>query len=93
VSGDKNIVSLEAADYAAIYIYVIKYLLKHNDKNLITFPTEVNAEEIQPLEIRPFTLPPGTYSVLKLWDHGDFMMIYGWGNFCSITKFFGLQEF
>ncbi len=40
VSGDKNIVTLEAADYAAFYIYVIKFLSKHNDKNLITFPTD-----------------------------------------------------
>ena len=40
MSGDKNIVSLETADYAALYIYVIKILSKHNDKNLITFPTD-----------------------------------------------------
>jgi len=38
MSGDKNIVTLEAANYAAIYFYVIKFLSKHNDKNLITFP-------------------------------------------------------
>ncbi|MDH6675623.1 hypothetical protein M2277_006331 [Paenibacillus sp. LBL] len=41
LSEDKNIVTLEAADYAALYIYVIKFLSKHNDKNLITFPTDV----------------------------------------------------
>ncbi|SMF85925.1 hypothetical protein SAMN05661091_3213 [Paenibacillus uliginis N3/975] len=40
MSGDKNIVTLEAADYAAFYIYVIKFLSKHNDKNLITFPID-----------------------------------------------------
>lgn len=40
MSGDKNIVTLEAADNAAFYIYVIKFLSKHNDKNLITFPTD-----------------------------------------------------
>ncbi|ETT62837.1 hypothetical protein C172_16216 [Paenibacillus sp. FSL H8-457] len=40
MSGDKNIVTLEAADYTAFYIYVIKFLSKHNDKNLITFPTD-----------------------------------------------------
>ncbi|GIO99916.1 hypothetical protein J14TS5_50020 [Paenibacillus lautus] len=54
---------------------------------------EVNAEKIQPLEIRSFTLPPDTYPVLKLWGHGDFMMIYVWETFGSITKFFDLQEF
>lgn len=40
MSGDKNIVTSEAANYAASYIYVIKFLSKHNDKNLITFPTD-----------------------------------------------------
>lgn len=40
VSGEKNIVTLEAANYAAFYIYVIKFLSKQNDKNLITFPTD-----------------------------------------------------
>lgn len=25
---------------AAFYIYIIKFLSKHNDKNLITFPTD-----------------------------------------------------
>jgi len=40
LSGDKNIVTLEAANYAAIYFYVIKFLSKHNDKNLITFPID-----------------------------------------------------
>jgi len=40
VSGDKNIVSLEAANYAAFYCYDIKFLSKHNDKNLISFSTD-----------------------------------------------------
>jgi|GEM_PF-5490853 len=39
-ASDKNIVTLEAAEYAAFYIYDIKFLSKHNDKNLITFPTD-----------------------------------------------------
>lgn len=39
MSGDKNIVTLEAANYAAFYFYDIKFLSKHDDKNLISFPT------------------------------------------------------
>ncbi|NMO95815.1 hypothetical protein [Paenibacillus lemnae] len=40
VSGDKNIATLEIANYAVFFIYVIKFLSKRNDKNLITFPTD-----------------------------------------------------
>ncbi len=40
MSGDKNIVTLEVANYAAFYFYDIKFLSKHNDKNLISFPTD-----------------------------------------------------
>ncbi len=40
LSGDKNIVTLEAANYAAFYFYVIKFLSKHEYKNLITFPID-----------------------------------------------------
>ncbi|MNH46061.1 hypothetical protein D3C79_1086940 [compost metagenome] len=39
LSGDKNIVTLEVANYAAFYFYDIKFLSKYNDKNLISFPT------------------------------------------------------
>lgn len=34
------VLTLEAANYAAFYIYVIKFLLLRNDKNLKTFPTD-----------------------------------------------------
>jgi len=34
------VLTLEAANYAAFYIYVIKFMLLRNDKNLITFPTD-----------------------------------------------------
>lgn len=31
------VLTLEAANYAAFYIDVIKFLSKHNDKNMVTF--------------------------------------------------------
>ena len=37
LSGDKYIVSLDAA-FNAAFFYVIKFLSNCNDKNLITFP-------------------------------------------------------
>jgi len=40
MSGDKNIVTLEAANYAAFYFYDIKFLSLRFDKNLISFPTD-----------------------------------------------------
>lgn len=41
---------------------------------------EVNAEKIQPLETRTFSLPAGTFPSMKLWDHGDFLMIFVWSS-------------
>jgi len=40
LSGDKNIVSLKAAYCAAFLIYDIKFLSKHDDKNLISLPID-----------------------------------------------------
>lgn len=49
MSGDKNIVTLEAADNAAFYIYVIKFLLKHNDNHNEIMPKSISCGNFQAL--------------------------------------------
>lgn len=49
MSGDKNLVTLEAADYAAFYIYVFKFLSKHNDKNNCYIPDMISSTAVDAL--------------------------------------------
>lgn len=36
-----------------------------------THGTECDMSGIQPLEVRKFTLPEGTYAWVKMWDYGE----------------------